>query len=139
MYASSHCRDCTLKRNGAVGNLRRVAFETVLRACAFASLAIFCVMVGMSFMPRLAFQAGGVLTMLMTVILIFKAREALTKNYRRTEMWLYLPKDQRPPESYAQWATSTILHETYLTFAQWTAAVSVAMWLLALLFTFAGK
>ena len=74
-------------------HMRRIAYETVLRACGFGSLAIFCVMIGMSFQPRLAFQAGGFLTMLMTAILVLKAHEARTKNYRRTEMWLYLPKD----------------------------------------------
>ena len=30
-------------------HMRQVAFETVLRACGFASLGIFCVMTGMSF------------------------------------------------------------------------------------------
>ena len=74
----------------------------------------------------------------MTGILVFKAREAMTKNYRRTEMWLYLPKDQRPPEAYAQWASSVVLRETYLTFARWTAAVSIVMWVLTLLFSLAG-
>ena len=79
-------------------HMRRIAYETVLRACGFGSLAIFCVMIGMSFMPRLAFQAGGFLTTLMALILIFKAYEARTKNYRRTEMWLYLePTSGRPP------------------------------------------
>src|SRR5712692_5694325 len=112
-------------------HMRRIAFETVLRACGFGSLAIFCVMIGLSFEPRAAFQAGGFLTMLMAAILIFKAREALTKNYRKTEMWLYLPKEARPPEAYAQWASSTILRETYLTFALWTSAVSIAMLALA--------
>ena len=29
--------------------MRRIAYETVLRACGFASLAIFCVMIGLSF------------------------------------------------------------------------------------------
>ena len=53
----------------------------------------------------------------MTAILVLKAHEARTKDYRRTEMWLYLPKDQRPPEAYAQWASATVLRETYLTFA----------------------
>ena len=43
----------------------------------------------------------------MALILIYKAHEALTKDYRRTEMWLYIEKDQRPPEAYAQWASST--------------------------------
>jgi hypothetical protein len=120
-------------------NMRRIAYETVLRACGFASLAIFCVMIGMSFAPRLAFQAGGTLTMLMAVVLLYKAREALTKDYRRTEMWLYIEKEQRPPPAYAQWASSTILRETYLTFALWTSMVAIAMWVIALLFSLAGR
>ena len=116
-------------------HMRRVAFETVLRACGFGLWAIFCVMVGLSFEPRLAFQAGGFLTTLMAAILVFKAHEALTKSYRRTEMWLYLPKEVRPPEGYAQWASSTVLRETYLTFAMWASAVAIAMWILALVFS----
>jgi hypothetical protein len=119
-------------------HMREVAFATVLRACGFGSLAIFCVMIGLSFEPRAAFQAGGFLTTLMALILIFKAREALTKPYRKTEMWLYLPKDVRPPEAYAQWASSTVLRETYLTFAKWTAAIAIALWALALGFSLIG-
>jgi hypothetical protein len=119
--------------------MRRVAYETVLRACGFGSLAIFCIMIGLSFNPRAAFQAGGVLTTLMTIILIIKAREALTKDYRRTEMWLYLPKDFRPPEAYAQWASSTILRDTYLTFAFWTSGIAIVMWVMALLFSLLGR
>ena len=118
--------------------MRQVAFETVLRACGFASLGIFCVMTGMSFDPRLAFQAGGFLTTIMAFILILKSREALTKDYRRTEMWLYIDKDFRPPEAYAQWASATILRDTYLTFAMWTSLISIAMWILALIFSLAG-
>jgi hypothetical protein len=113
-------------------HMRRIAHETALRACSFGSLAIFCVMIGLSFMPRAAFQAGGFLTTVMSLILIFKAREALTKPYRKTEMWLYLPKELRPPDSYAQWASATVLRETYLTFARWTAAISIALWIMAL-------
>jgi hypothetical protein len=119
--------------------MRRVAYETVLRACSFASLAIFCVMVGMSFDPRIAFQAGGFLTTLMALILVLKAYEARTKDYRRTEMWLYLDKGERPPAAYAQWASSTVLRETYLTFAHWTSAIAVVLWALALLFSLAGS
>jgi hypothetical protein len=119
--------------------MREVAFATVLRACGFGSLAIFCVMIGLSFEPRAAFQAGGFLTTIMAVILIFKAREALTKPYRRTEMWLYLSEDVRPPEAYAQWASSTVLRETSLIFAKWTSVVAIVMWVLALLFSVIGK
>ena len=113
-------------------HMRRIAYETVLRACGFASLAIFCVMIGMSFMPKAAFQAGGFLTTLMSGILVLKAYEARTKDYRRTEMWLYLEKDQRPPAAYAQWASATVLRETYLRFALWTSAVAIGMWVIAL-------
>jgi hypothetical protein len=120
-------------------HMRRIAYEIVLRACGFGSLAIFCVMMGMSFEPQLAFKAGGFLTTLMSAILILKAYEARTKHYRKTELWLYLPKEQRPPEEHAQWASATVLHETYLTFARWTAAVAIAMWVLALLFSLVGK
>lgn len=119
--------------------MRRVAFETVLRACGFASLGIFCLMAGLSFDARTAFQAGGILTTIMALVLILKAREALTKDYRKTEMWLYLPKDFRPPEAYAQWASSTVLRDTYLTFAMWTSVVAIAMWVLALVFSLTGR
>jgi hypothetical protein len=125
-------------QGGDMEHMRRIAYETVLRACGFASLAIFCVMIGLSFHPRVAFQAGGFLTTLMALILIFKAREAQTKNYRRTEMWLYLPKELRPPANYAQWASSTVLRETYLTFALWTSMIAIAMWALALVFILLG-
>jgi hypothetical protein len=118
--------------------MRRIAYETVLRACGFGSLAIFCVMVGLSFEPRICFQAGGTLTTLMAGILIYKAREALTKDYRKTEMWLYLPKDFRPPEAYAQWASATVLRDTYLTFALWTSAIAIVMWVMALFFSLVG-
>jgi hypothetical protein len=118
--------------------MRQIAYETVQRACLFGSLAIFCVMVGMSFEPRLAFQAGGTLTALMAAILMYKAREALTKPYRKTELWLYLPEEKRPPADHAQWASSTVLRETYLTFALWTSAISIAMWVIALAFRLFG-
>lgn len=119
-------------------HMRRVAYETVLRACGFASLGIFCVMTGMSFNPKMAFQTGGFLTTIMAFILVLKAREALTKDYRKTEMWLYIDKDFRPPEAYAQWASATVLRDTYLTFAMWTSLISIAMWVLALIFSLLG-
>ncbi len=113
-------------------HLRRIAFETVMRACCFGSLAIFCIMIGMSFEPRRSFQAGGTLTLLMVGILAYKAREAPSKPYRHTEMWLYLPKELRPPERSAQRTISVLMRETYLTFAYWSATIAAVMWSLAL-------
>ena len=118
--------------------MRRVAYTTVLRACAFGSLTIFCFMVGLSFEPRIAFQAGGVLTMIMTGILLAKAHEARTKPYRRTEMWLYLPKDARPPAASAQRITSVVMREVYMTFAVWTAGIAIGLWAMALVSSYIG-
>jgi hypothetical protein len=118
--------------------MRRIAYETVLRACSFASLAIFCVMIGLSFLPRSAFQAGGFLSMVMTLVLVLKAWEARTKDHRRTEMWLYLPRESRPPQTHAQTTISAVMRETYLLFARWTALISIVMWTIALLFSIIG-
>jgi hypothetical protein len=118
--------------------MRKLAYESVARGCGFGMLAIICVMVGMSFNPRAVFQAGGILTLMMTFILILKSRLALTQNYRKTEMWLYLPENFRPPEAYAQWAASTVLRDAYLTFAQYTALISIGLWVIALLINFTG-
>ncbi len=118
--------------------MRKLAYESVQRACGFGMLAIICVMVGMSFDPIRVFQAGGILTMLMTFILVLKARYALTQNYKKTEMWLYLDKDFRPPEAYAQWAASTVLRDAYFTYAQYTAMISIVMWVIALIMRMTG-
>jgi len=122
-----------------VNDMREIAYEVVLRACGFGSLAIFCVMIGLSFEPRAAFQAGGFLTLLMTGILILKAYEARTKDYRRTEMWLYLPEERRPAKASAQSAISTVMRETYFMFARWTAIISIVMWVIALFFPSSGS
>jgi hypothetical protein len=118
--------------------IRSVAFQVVQRACMFGALAIFCLMVGLSYELRLSLQAGGTLTVLMAIILVYKAYEARTKPYRRTEMWISIPKDLRPPDAYAQRLSATVLRETYLTFALWTSAAAMAIWAAALLVMLTG-
>lgn len=115
--------------------VRPFACEAVLRGCCLALLAIFCVMVGLSFLPRTAFQAGGFLSMGLTIVLIEKARSARTKDYRRTEVWFILPVERRPSPTVAQSTISAVMEETYLLFARWTALVCVAMWTIALIFS----
>jgi len=119
-------------------HMRRVAFETVLRASGFSALAIFCMMFGLSYDLLLAFRTGAFLTTLMAAILIFKSIEARTKDYRKTELWICLDKKLRPPEAYAQRVTSTVLREIYLTVAFWCSAIAIAMWLAVLLISVTG-
>jgi hypothetical protein len=114
--------------------MRKVAFFTVGKATAFGLLAIVCVMVGVSYRPTACMQTGGILMLLMTIILLIKARGALSRDYKRTEMWLLLPDDFRPPEAYAQWATATVMRDAYLTFAMIGAGLTALLFVLALVF-----
>ena len=119
-------------------HLRRIAFVSVGRACGFAGLAIVCVMVGFSYDLVVAARAGGILTLLVAVVLIMKARRVVLQDYRRTELWLMLEKDERPPAAVAQAITSTVLQDAYFWFARRTAGISVALWLMAVLLSAAG-
>ncbi|MCC2112194.1 MAG: hypothetical protein KDJ16_09190 [Hyphomicrobiales bacterium] len=114
-------------------HLRHAANISIGRACGFYGLGIITVMMGLSFDPLLATRSGAVLVTGLTIVLMIRARGALSQDYRRTEMWLLLEDDQRPPSSYAQWAASTVLRDAYLYFAQWAAGLSVLMWTVALL------
>lgn len=118
--------------------LRKLAFFTVAKGTAFGLLAICCVMVGFSFLPRLALQAGGVLMLLMTLILLAKAWNIPNANYRKTEMWLLLPDDRRPPETHARWAVTTVLRDAYTTFAMRSAALAAGMFAGALMLRLGG-
>ena len=43
-----------------------------------------------------------------------------------------------PPRGSAQQITSTIMRETYLTFALWTSIMAIGMWGVALFLSFIG-
>ena len=118
--------------------IRQAAFQSVQRACLFGALAVFCIMVGLSFEPRLAFKAGGAATLLMAVVLLYKAHETRRKPVHKTEMWLMLPKEARPPDAYAQRVGAAMLREIYLNFALWTSAIAIVMWAAAFVFALAG-
>lgn len=109
-------------------HMQKYAYEPALRASSFAALGIFCLMFGTSYDLHLAFMLGAVLASAWTLALVYKAREARTKNYRKTELWLRLPKPLRPPEAVAQRISATILRETYLRVASWSAAIAAILW-----------
>ncbi len=114
-----------------IEHVRRAAFESVARACAFGALAIFTFVIGLSFEFGLAMRTGGVLSLLMLAVLLLKAHGAATQDHRRTETWTLLSKAERPPAETAQWVVGTILRQTYLRFAQLTAATSAVFWTMA--------
>jgi len=100
---------------------------SVIRGAGFGLLAIVCFMVGLAGMPALSFKAGGVLCLLACFILLLKAEFADRRSYKRTELWLMLDRDQRPPAAIAQQVIGSTLRACYREFALHYARGSAAM------------
>ncbi|MDH3738924.1 MAG: hypothetical protein OER92_07000, partial [Alphaproteobacteria bacterium] len=105
--------------------IENAAYISVGRACGFAGLAIFCVIFGLSFEPALAARAGGGLCVALALVLAVYAYRAPTRPYKRTELWLILAKDKRPPAIYAQRVIGNALRETYVWFSRQSAIIAI--------------
>jgi hypothetical protein len=117
--------------------IRRAAFVSVSRACGFFSLGVLCVMLGFAHDPQRSAQAGSLLFFALALGLIWKAQLASGANHKKTETWLMLAPEDRPPEATAQTVLSVILREVYLLHARYSvlaaailllAAVSLSLW-----------
>jgi hypothetical protein len=118
--------------------VERAAQACVGRACGFAALGIVTFMFALSWSPAFCFKSGGILTLIVTLILVMKGLAARSRPYKRTEVWLILEPEERPQPEIAQTVIGTALRWTYLTFAQHTAAIAALM-LFASLAVHAGQ
>lgn len=107
--------------------IENAAYISVGRACGFAGLAIFCVIFGLSFEPPLAARAGGGLCVALAVVLAVYAYRAPSRPYKRTELWLILAKDKRPPAAYAQRVIGNALRDTYIWFSRQSAIIAIVL------------
>lgn len=94
------------------------ALISVARGCGFAGLAIACGMVGFSFDPPGALKFGGFSGLLTCAVLILKALRSAGVSYRKTETWLILPEDSRPPAAIAQMVIGRARRQAFLRFAR---------------------
>lgn len=118
--------------------IKRVAVECIGRAVMFGSLAIGCVMIGFSFNPVSAFRSGAFLTLMMALVLMWKAMTASTKDPRRTEIWLYLDERSRPIDDPARRAFGTVVRNVYGVFARIALCVAVGFFGLSLVLMMFG-
>ncbi len=110
--------------------IRRAALVSVSRACGFFALGVLCVMLGFAHDPQRSAQAGSLLFFALALGLIWKAQLASGANHKKTETWLMLAPEDRPPEATAQTVLSVILRDVYLLHARYSA-LAAAMLLLA--------
>ncbi len=118
--------------------IENAAFVSVGRACGFAGLAIFCLMFGLSFAPALAARTGGVLCLSVALILALYAFRAPRRPYKRTELWMILAKEKRPPSVFAQRVVGGALRETYVSFARQAALISLVLLTVSAVLQLAG-
>jgi hypothetical protein len=121
-----------------MNQIRQVAVECVGRAVMFGWLAIGCVMVGFSFAPVSSFRSGAVLALVMSLILLWRAMTAASRNPRHSEVWLYLDEANRPAEAHARFVFTTIMREVYGHYAKVTLWVAVGLFVASALLQVAG-
>jgi hypothetical protein len=88
-------------------------------------------MLGFAHDPQRSAQAGSLLFFALALGLIWKAQLAQGTNHKKTETWLMLAPEDRPPETTAQTVLSVILRDVYLLHARYSAAAAVALLLAA--------
>lgn len=113
--------------------LRAAAYETIGRGVMFAVLAIGMTMLGLSYDLALMTRTGAILTTVMAGILVVFAERSRRADHRKTQMWQALPRDKRPPEPHARFASALVLRETYMLFAVHAAIASGALWTVTLI------
>ena len=118
--------------------IENAAYVSVGRACGFAGLAVFCLVWGLSFEPVLAASSGGALCLFVALILVFYAWRAPQRSYKRTELWLILEKQKRPPAEVAQQVIGEALRETYIRFARQAAIIAFVLLLVSLVLRLDG-
>jgi len=105
--------------------IENAAYVSVGRACGFAGLGIFCIVIGLSFDAGLAALVGSRLSIALSLVLLVLAWRAPTRNYKKTETWLILQPGDRPQANVAQRLIGRTLRTVYLWLAQQIAVVTI--------------
>lgn len=90
-------------------------------------------MFGLVHQPSLAFRTGAILCCLAAVVLLWKSRQARTRDHRQTELWILLDRDPGLPEAHAGRVINAVLSDVYRQHAEGAAAVALLLWLLSLI------
>ncbi|MCA3634968.1 MAG: hypothetical protein INF18_04530 [Methylobacterium sp.] len=104
--------------------IRRYAQLSIARGCGFGALAIATVMVGSASNLSLFLRSGGFATLLMCFILLIMAARADHVPVKRTEVWIMLPKENRPPVEVAAPLIARARKDYLLRFAYVAAIVA---------------
>lgn len=107
----------------------RSAGISVGRAVFFGGLAITLVMMGLAFDYALALRTGAILTLIMSVALLWFGQTAFSRKAERTEAWLLLAEKHRPRTKASLRVFQQVMQDTFYFYS--LRAFAIAMLFLA--------
>jgi hypothetical protein len=102
----------------------RLCLFTVARDCAFVALAMFVLMIGLSFAPQLALTLGAGIALANAGLLLARAARLSDRRLDCSEPWRVLAPYERPDRDEARRSAQEFFRRTLLVFAQGSAGVS---------------
>ncbi len=116
----------------------RFAFFTLARDSAFVALVAGTLMVGFSFVPPLAFAIGATVALIFSIGLLTRGYFLTEERFIRSEPWLALRPDERPPDEWGRRLAQAQLKMLLLRFAKGASAVASILFGTALLLSIGG-
>lgn len=91
--------------------IEQLASLSIARGVGFAALAIVTGMVGMSSQLPAAFKFGGLAFLLTAIVLLIRDRAYSPEQFKRTEIWIMMSPDERPPLELARVLIMSARHD----------------------------
>ncbi|MBI3708415.1 MAG: hypothetical protein HY246_12185 [Proteobacteria bacterium] len=110
--------------------IRYFADLSIRRACGFGFLAIGTGVTALYWNIVAAINLAATGVSFMGALLLWKAFEARSRSYRRTEVFLLMDRQHEFPEERAQQVFANVLRERYMWHATVAAITAVVLWLL---------
>ncbi len=112
--------------------VRQVAMFCVGRAVFFGGFAISIVMLSFAFDFALSLRSGAMLTLVMSLILLWFAQTAQNRSPQSTETWILLADDRRPRNDHARKAFCEVMKGVYGFYAYYAVMISIGLFVASL-------
>ena len=116
--------------------IRYYADISIRRACGFGFLALATAAVGLYWDILAAVKLAATGVTFMAALLAWKAFEATSRSYRRTEVFELMDRKHDFPEARAQQVFGNVLRERYLWHATAIGITAFVLWLTFFLLMF---
>ncbi len=111
------------------------AFSAIVSDAAFVVIAGVTLMFAFSFNPALALNIGGGIALIFSLRLIHQLSKLQKEGICQTDVWQFMEPNELPHDAFGIRRAQDQLENLLLRFAKGASAVSIAMFVAALLIT----